>query len=196
MSVCVCVRFLSVCACLLSGCLCVCLLCDKAACVESNRMAASPVAAAPVRLTSWLETNAHLLKPPVCNKLVYGGEGVTCGPKEPGSWQCMVVGGPNSRSDYHLEEGEEFFFQLSGQLVLKVMERGSPRDIVVNAGEVFLLPARVPHSPNRMEKSVGLVLERQRREGERDALSWFDGSDLLYQEVRALSMVDEYAHEL
>ena len=137
-----------------------------------------------VGLEGWLETNAHLLKPPVCNKLVYGGEGTTCGRSDPGSWQCMVVGGPNSRSDYHLEEGEEFFFQLQGRLVLKVLERGEHRDVVVNAGEVFLLPARVPHSPNRMENSIGLVLERQRREGERDALSWFAGADLLYQEVR------------
>jgi 3-hydroxyanthranilate 3,4-dioxygenase len=85
----------------------------------------------------------------------------------------MVVGGPNARKDYHYDEGEELFLQIEGDIVLKVIEDGKPVDIPVRAGEIFLLPGGVPHSPRRPAGSVGLVLERYRTAGELDGFLWF-----------------------
>ncbi|KAK6040640.1 putative 3-hydroxyanthranilate 3,4-dioxygenase [Cooperia oncophora] len=84
--------------------------------------------------------------------------------------KLFFVGGPNSRRDYHLEEGEEFFYQMTGDMVLKVIERGVPRDIVIREGEMFLLPSRVEHSPQRLPNTIGFVLERTRANTEFDCV--------------------------
>ena len=85
----------------------------------------------------------------------------------------MVVGGPNARKDYHVDEGEEFFYQVEGDIVLKVVENGVPKDIPIRQGEIFLLPPLVPHSPQRPAATVGLVIERKRAEGELDGFQWY-----------------------
>ena len=85
----------------------------------------------------------------------------------------MIVGGPNSRSDYHWDEGPEFFYQLEGNAVLRVQDEGVMREITIGPGEVFYLPPRIPHSPQRAAGSVGLVIERKRLPGEQDGLLWF-----------------------
>lgn len=85
----------------------------------------------------------------------------------------MVVGGPNSRKDYHYDEGEEFFYQLEGDIMVKIQEEGKAVDVPVREGEIFLLPPKVPHNPIRGENTVGLVIERKRRDGELDGLLWF-----------------------
>ncbi|XP_011940325.1 PREDICTED: 3-hydroxyanthranilate 3,4-dioxygenase isoform X5 [Cercocebus atys] len=87
--------------------------------------------------------------------------------------KVMFVGGPNTRKDYHIEEGEEVFYQLEGDMVLRVLEQGKHRDVVIRQGEIFLLPARVPHSPQRFANTVGLVVERRRLETELDGLRFF-----------------------
>ena len=112
----------------------------------------------------WIDENRHLLKPPVGNKCVF---------EESGDFVVMVVGGPNKRKDFHYNEGEEFFFQLEGEMVLKVIDDGKPVDIPIKAGEIFLLPAKIPHSPQRMENSIGLVIERTRSKAEKDGCMWF-----------------------
>lgn len=117
----------------------------------------------PFHLATWIEEHRHLLKPPVGNKKVY----------EDTEFIVMVVGGPNARKDYHLNEGEELFYQLEGEMVLKVVDQGEFKDIPIRAGEMFLLPGNVPHSPQRMAGSIGLVIERKRREGEQDGLRWY-----------------------
>lgn len=122
---------------------------------------------APFNLPQWIEDNRHLLKPPVGNKCVYDGDFIV-----------MVVGGPNARTDYHFEEGPEWFFQLEGEMTLRIQEHpdggpGAVRDIPIRAGETFLLPPRVPHSPQRAEGSIGLVIERRRLAHENDGLLWF-----------------------
>ena len=126
-----------------------------------------------------LDDNRHLLKPPVCNKVVY----------EDTEFIIMVVGGPNTRKDYHIDEGEEFFYQLEGEMVLRIMKDGKPEDIKINEGEIFLLPPKVPHSPQRFKNTVGLVVERKRREGELDAFQWYcdECSELLYEEYFQLT---------
>lgn len=122
----------------------------------------------------WLAENRHLLVPPVGNKLLYADE-----------FKVMMVAGPNERTDYHVEEGEEWFYQLEGNMKLKVVEGGEFYDIPIQAGDTFCLPPRIPHSPQREAGSIGLVVERERREGEMDALQWYcqnsDCRALLYR---------------
>ncbi|MBN4960245.1 3-hydroxyanthranilate 3,4-dioxygenase, partial [Stenotrophomonas maltophilia] len=117
--------------------------------------------APPINLHAWIEENRHLLKPPVGNKMIDNGDFIV-----------MVVGGPNSRTDYHYDEGPEWFYQLEGEMVLKVQEDGAVRDIPIRAGEVFLLPAKVPHSPRRPPGGIGLVVERKRLPHEMDGVIW------------------------
>lgn len=92
----------------------------------------------PFNFREWIDQHRHLLKPPVCNKQVF----------EDAEFIVMVVGGPNRRKDYHYDEGEEFFYQIEGDMVLKIMEDGKPKDIHIREGDIFLLPPRVPHSPS------------------------------------------------
>ncbi len=113
-------------------------------------------------LQQWIDEHRHLLKPPVGNKCIVDGDFIV-----------MVVGGPNARTDYHWDEGPEFFHQLEGEMVLKIQEDGQVRDIPIRAGEMFYLPPRVPHSPQRGPDSIGLVIERRRLAGELDGLLWY-----------------------
>jgi 3-hydroxyanthranilate 3,4-dioxygenase len=101
----------------------------------------------------------------------------------------MVVGGPNARKDYHYNEGEEFFYQLEGDIVVKIIEDGKQVDIPIKAGDVFLLPPRTPHSPQRTAGSVGIVIERYREQTEKDAFMWFceNCSNKLYEEYVELT---------
>lgn len=117
----------------------------------------------PFDLQHWIDEHRALLKPPVGAKRVF----------EDANFIVMVVGGPNERNDYHLNDGEEFFYQLEGEMTLKVVDEGEFKDISIRAGQVFLLPAGVPHSPQRAAHSVGLVVERKRMPGERDGLRWY-----------------------
>ena len=117
----------------------------------------------PLNLKAWVEENRDLLKPPVGNKMVW----------QDTEFLVMVVGGPNRRKDYHVEDGEEFFYQIEGDITLRIIEDGSPRDISIREGEIFLLPPRIPHSPQRPENTVGMVVERVRKPGELDHLVWF-----------------------
>ena len=118
---------------------------------------------ASINLKRWIDENRQWLKPPVGNKLVF----------EDAEFIVMVVGGPNARKDYHVDEGEEFFYQVEGDIVLKVVENGVPKDIPIRQGEIFLLPPLVPHSPQRPAATVGLVIERKRAEGELDGFQWY-----------------------
>jgi 3-hydroxyanthranilate 3,4-dioxygenase len=117
----------------------------------------------PFNFKKWIDENRHLLKPPVNNKVVY----------KDAEFIIMVVGGPNSRKDYHFNESEEFFYQLEGNITVQIQEDGKAVEVAINQGDIFLLPARVPHNPRRGPNTVGLVIERKRREGEKDGLLWF-----------------------
>lgn len=117
----------------------------------------------PFNLKAWVEENRHLLKPPVGNKMVW----------KDSEFLVMIVGGPNQRKDYHVEEGEEFFYQIEGDITLKIIEDGKPREIPIRQGDIFLLPAGIPHSPQRPANTVGMVIERVRETGESDHLRWY-----------------------
>ena len=127
----------------------------------------------PINFKKWIDENRGSLKPPVCNKVVY----------EDTEFMIMVVGGPNTRKDYHVDEGEEFFYQLEGHMILKIMQNGKPKEITINNGEIFLLPPKIPHSPQRFANTVGLVVERKRTESELDGFQWYcdNCNTLLYE---------------
>jgi 3-hydroxyanthranilate 3,4-dioxygenase len=118
----------------------------------------------PLNFKTWIEEHRHLLKPPVGNAQVF---------RDNKDFIVMVVGGPNARKDYHYNAGEEFFYQLEGDIMLKIIEDGKPVDIPIREGEIYLLPGGVPHSPRRPANTVGLVMERYRRSGEQDGFLWF-----------------------
>jgi 3-hydroxyanthranilate 3,4-dioxygenase len=138
--------------------------------------------APPFHLQRFIEAHRAELRPPVGNRQVFPA----------GDFVIMVVGGPNARRDYHLDPGEEFFYQLEGTLTLKTMQDGRPVDYAVQAGEVFLLPPNVPHSPQRPAGSVGLVVERRRLPAERDGFQWYCASchALLYEERFVLTDIE------
>lgn len=117
----------------------------------------------PINLLSWIEQHRALLKPPVGNKMIW----------QDSEFMVMAVGGPNQRKDFHIEEGEEFFFQVEGDITLRIIEDGKIREIPIKQGEMFLLPPGIPHSPQRPANTVGLVIERRRAEAERDHLRWY-----------------------
>jgi 3-hydroxyanthranilate 3,4-dioxygenase len=116
----------------------------------------------PFNLQGWIEANRPLLKPPVGNKMLYND-----------GFMVMIVGGPNQRADYHVNPTQELFYQLEGDIVLRVLEEGKPRDIPIKQGEMFLLPANVPHSPQRPANTVGLVVEQARPADADDHLRWY-----------------------
>ncbi|MDP6533031.1 MAG: 3-hydroxyanthranilate 3,4-dioxygenase [Candidatus Marinimicrobia bacterium] len=128
----------------------------------------------PINFKEWIEDNRELLKPPVGNKCVY----------EDAEFIVMVVGGPNSRKDYHYDLGEEFFYQIEGDMLLKIKDGDEFKDISIKEGEIFLLPPKTPHSPQRFENTVGLVIERTRKEDELDGFQWYceQCGNLLYEE--------------
>lgn len=118
-----------------------------------------------LHLKRWIAENRHLLRPPVGNAQLFKT-----------TWRnfiVMLIGGPNQRTDYHDDPGEELFYQVEGDIVLRVIEDGRPHDIAIPEGEMLLLPPHVRHSPQRPAGSVGLVVERLRLPGEIDAFEWY-----------------------
>ncbi|KAM7385094.1 hypothetical protein PAMP_001191 [Pampus punctatissimus] len=125
-----------------------------------------------VNVENWIAENQNAFLPPVCNKLMHFSQ-----------LNIMFVGGPNTRKDYHIEEGEELFYQVKGDMCLKVIENGKHKDVHIKEGEMFLLPARIPHSPQRYANTVGLVVERRRLLTETDCLRYYvnDTSSILFE---------------
>jgi 3-hydroxyanthranilate 3,4-dioxygenase len=129
----------------------------------------------PFNFQQWIDEHRHLLKPPVGNAQVF---------KDNKDFIVMVVGGPNSRKDFHYNEGEEFFYQLEGDINVRIIEDGKPVDVPIKQGEIFLLPGKVPHLPQRPANTLGLVIERYRKAGEQDGFLWFceNCENKLYEE--------------
>ncbi len=134
-----------------------------------------------INFKKWIDNNRHLLKPPVGNKAIYNDDYIV-----------MVVGGPNSRKDYHLNKTPEFFYQVEGDITLKVIEDGAQRDIEIKEGEVFYLPSNIPHSPQRKANTIGLVIEQRRDAGMEDGLAWFceKCNHKLYEEPFVLENIE------
>ncbi len=118
----------------------------------------------PLNLQNWIAEHRHLLKPPVGNQQVFKGNS---------DFIVMVVGGPNARKDYHYNEGEELFYQLEGTIELKLVNENRFESVHIGPGDMFLLPPRTLHSPQRWPNTVGLVIERYRTPQEQDGFYWF-----------------------
>ena len=118
----------------------------------------------PFNLNKWIDEHRHLLKPPVGNQCVY---------TDAGDFIVMIVGGPNSRKDFHYNRTEELFYQLQGDVSVKIVEDGKIVEIPVKEGDIFLLPGNTPHSPQRGQGTVGMVIEKKRESTETDAFMWF-----------------------
>lgn len=133
----------------------------------------------------WIDEHAHLLKPPVGNQQIWTDADL----------MVTVVGGPNARTDFHDDPTEEFFYQLRGDMVLKVVDEGSHYDVPIRQGDIFLLPPHVRHSPQRPQPgSIGLVVEPKRPEGVLDAFEWycFNCLKLVHRiEVDLVSIVED-----
>ncbi|EZH72955.1 3-hydroxyanthranilate 3,4-dioxygenase [Aquimarina atlantica] len=136
----------------------------------------------PLNFKAWIDEHRHLLKPPVGNKCVW----------KDGDFIVMVVGGPNNRKDYHYNETPEFFYQVEGDMVLKIIDNGEPKDVHIKEGDIYLLPPKVPHSPQRGANTVGLVIEYPREEKMLDALEWYceNCNTQLYREKFALDNIE------
>ncbi len=131
----------------------------------------------------WIEENRHLLKPPVGNKVVF----------KDSSLIVMVVGGPNARTDFHINQTDEFFYQLEGSAFLRIInEEGKIDKVELTEGDIFMLPAGVPHSPQRSANSVGLVVEHTRTPGTEDTLQWYCANceEKLYEESFHLDNIE------
>jgi 3-hydroxyanthranilate 3,4-dioxygenase len=133
----------------------------------------------------WIDEHAHLLKPPVGNQQIWTDADL----------MVTVVGGPNQRTDFHDDPVEEFFYQLRGDMVLKVVDDGAHYDVPIRQGDIFLLPPHVRHSPQRPQPgSVGLVVEPKRAESLLDGFEWycFSCQRLIHRvEVDLVSIVDD-----
>lgn len=138
----------------------------------------------PFNFQAWIDEHRDLLKPPVGNAQIW----------QDSDFIVTIVGGPNQRTDYHVDPLEEFFYQLKGDMILRLWEDGAPRDMPIREGDIFLLPPNVPHSPQRpVEGSIGLVIERQRPEGQLDAFQWYCGCGAIVHrfEVQLKSIVTD-----
>ena len=131
-------------------------------------------------LNKWIEEHRDKRKPPVGNAQVY---------TEVANFIVMVVGGPNSRKDYHYNESEELYYQLEGDVMVKIIDDGKAVDIELKQGDMFLLPPKTPHSPQRGPNTVGLVIEKVREGREIDGFMWFceNCNEKLYEEYFELT---------
>jgi 3-hydroxyanthranilate 3,4-dioxygenase len=136
-----------------------------------------------MNFSKWLDENRHLLKPPVSNKVIHQGK----------DFIVMAVGGPNERTDFHVNQTEEWFYQLEGTIFLRTIKDHKFEDIHLKAGDVFLLPAGTPHSPQRSAGSIGIVIEKVRGEGYTDKLQWYcmNCVSKLYEESFNLTNIEK-----
>lgn len=140
--------------------------------------------AMPFNFDQWIKDNKDKLKPPVANKNMY--------PLSE-DYIVMVVAGPNARKDYHYNETEELFYQVEGDILVKIQVDGKAVEVPIKEGEMFLLPAKIPHSPIRPANSIGLVIERKREPQHKDGLMWFSDKEnaLLYEEYFHLKNIEK-----
>lgn len=149
------------------------------------------VGSKPFNLMKWIEDNKHEFKMPVMNKQFF---------VESENVIVFVSLGPNTRNDYHVNATEELFYQLKGDIAVRVrpLDGSDPHDVVIKEGEMYLLPKNVPHRPQRPEGTIGLIVEFPRPEGAKDQLRWYcpDDIHLVHQAEFRLKHIDEDLHKI
>ena len=148
----------------------------------------------PFNLMKWIEEHKDEFKPPVMNKQFYKGADDVI---------VFVSTGPNTRNDYHVNPTEELFYQLKGDISVRIRPPGDkkPREVVIREGEMWLCPRWVPHRPQRPADTVGLIVEFPRTHNSDevldDALRWYcEECDTLVHEAKfRLASIDEDLHK-
>ena len=127
-----------------------------------------------INLSNWIKEHEELMVPPVGNRTIWTDT----------DFIVMIIKGPNNRNDFHVNCGEEFFYQLKGSINLRIHQHNQFENITLNEGDIFLLPPNTPHSPQRPEGSIGMVIEKKRLKDELDSFVWFcdQCGQKLYQE--------------
>jgi 3-hydroxyanthranilate 3,4-dioxygenase len=135
-----------------------------------HTMNANPV----INFTDYAEKMKDVLKPPVSNALIFDGLQL----------KVMFVKGPNQRSDYHLNLGEELFYQYRGDINvhIKDSERNIDEKVHIQEGSMFLLSGALPHSPQRYDDTLGIVIERARNRDDIDGLRWYTETGAVWYE--------------
>jgi 3-hydroxyanthranilate 3,4-dioxygenase len=137
----------------------------------------------PVNVIQWLKDNPDALSPPVSNKVLFSSD----------DFLVMLVAGPNDRTDFHLNQTSEFFYQIQGEIFLDLQLNNNVQRVSIKEGEMYLLDAGIEHRPVRPQGTVGIVLEQHRKEGELDALSWYcdNCNNLLFNRQFVLSSIEK-----
>jgi len=145
----------------------------------------------PFHLMRWIEEHEDEFKFPVMNKQFY---------KEADNVIVFVSKGPNTRNDYHVNATEELFYQLRGDIAVRIrpLDGTEPHDVVIREGEMYLLPANVPHRPQRPDGTIGLIVEFPRPAGAQDHLRWYCNADqhLVHEADFRLQHIDEDLHKI
>lgn len=130
----------------------------------SNQTSVSKMQARSLNILQVIEDNKDLLKPPVNNKELWNDS----------EFLIMLLGGPNARRDFHVDPSDEIFYQIKGSCYVEIINDEGKREVIeVKEGEMFTLPANVPHSPHRVADTYGIVIERKRKQGELEDVAWF-----------------------
>ena len=149
------------------------------------------VGSKPFNVLQWIEDNQEIFKVPVMNKQFY---------KEADDVIVFVSLGPNTRNDYHVNPTEELFYQLKGDIAVRIrpLDGSDPHDVIIREGEMYLLPRHVPHRPQRPDNTSGLIVEFPRPEGTKDQLRWYcpDDKHLVHQAEFRLKHIDQDLHEV
>lgn len=142
---------------------------------------------APFNFQKWINDHRSELKPPVGNKQIF----------QDSTFIVMVVAGPNSRTDFHVNESDEFFYQLEGDIFLRIINpEGKIQEVPIKQGDIFMLPKNTPHSPQRAPNTLGLVIEKTRTGKEIDGLQWYCQKchHKLYEEFFTLTNIETQFH--
>ena len=147
--------------------------------------------AKPFNLMKWIDENQDQFKPPVMNKEFY------C---ESEDVIIFVSVGPNTRNDYHVNPTDELFYQMKGDIAVRIrpLDDTPPHDVIIREGEMWLCPKGVPHRPQRPDNTIGLIVEFPRPEGTLDAVRWYcpDDIHLVHEAKFRLKHIDEDLHKI
>lgn len=118
----------------------------------------------PLNIGRWLEEHRHHLKPPYASRRVW----------EDRDTIVTVVAGPCNRKDFHVNPTEELVYQLEGAASVRLVDaQRQSRVVPVRAGELFLIPAGVPHAITLPADGVAVLIERRRPAGEDDQVCFY-----------------------